>query len=64
MTNGNILDVVIAGFLSKVELERQLPSEVEEELKRLAEERALSQQERVEAALKSGPLADGEAKES
>ena len=64
MTNGNILDAVIGGFLSKLEVERQLPSKVAGELKRLAEEGALSQQERIEAALKNGPFADDEAKES
>lgn len=51
---GNILDVVIAAFLSKIESDGQLPSEVVSELRRLASEGTLSSQENVEAALATG----------
>jgi hypothetical protein len=64
MPGGDIVQSVTDQFLSKLELEGQLPSKVVEGMKRLAEEGALSDQDAIEAVLKKEPLADDEAKDT
>jgi len=64
MPGGDIVRSVVDQFLSRLELEGQLPSEVLEGMKRLAEEGALSDQDAIEAVLRNEPLTDDEAKDS
>jgi len=64
MPGGDIVQSVIDKFLSKLELEGQLPSKVVEGMKRLAEEGALSDQDAIEAVLKKEPLTGHEAKDT
>jgi len=64
MPGGDIVQSVTDQFLSKLELEGQLPSKVVEGMKRLAEEGALSGQDAIEAVLKKEPLTDDEAKDT
>ena len=64
MSSANILGTVIDEFLSVIEVERKLPPETVERLKRLAEEGGLSQQDNIEAALKGETAADDQAEKS
>ena len=64
MPGGDIVQSVTEQFLSKLQLEGQLPSKVVEGMKRLAEEGALSDRDAIEAVLKKEPLPHDEAKES
>jgi hypothetical protein len=64
MPGGDIVQSVIEQFLSKLEVEGQLTPKLVEDMKRLAHEGRLSNQEAIEAALKEEPLADDQAKES
>lgn len=64
MTNGNIRDTVIDRFFSKLDADCKLPSKVVRELKALAEKRMLSDQDAIEAVLKSDLFSDNEAKDS
>jgi hypothetical protein len=64
MPAGDVVQSVIDKFLSKLELEGQLPSKVVEGVKRLAEEGALSDQGAIEAVLKKEPLTDDQAEDT
>jgi hypothetical protein len=64
MTTANIVDVVLGQFLSALETEAQLPSQVVQSFERLAREDALSNEERVKAAVAGRLVADDEAQES
>ncbi len=61
MTGANIVDSVILEFLSAAEAEGKLPPDVVLQLKRLAEEGELSEQDKIEAALKAEAIPNDEA---
>ena len=64
MPSANTVQAVIGEFLSKLKSEGRVTSEVVEDLKRLAEEDALHDQDAIQSALRKGPLLHDEAKES
>ena len=64
MASANILDTVIQEFLSAIEDECKLPSDVVKELKRLADERELFWKEKIEATLRGEKQTDDQAKDS
>jgi hypothetical protein len=63
MTGANIVDSVILQFLSVAQVEGKLPPDVVLQLKRLAEEGELWEQDKIEAALKGEAIPNDEAEE-
>ena len=64
MTTGNIIDAVLRRFLSALDGDAQLPSEVVQSFERLAEEGGLADDERVKSAVAGRLLGDDEAQDS
>lgn len=64
MPSSDTVRVVMAEFLSRLEREGRISPRIVEELSRLAEQDALSDQDAIEAALKEEPPKHDEAQDA